>query len=140
MASFLPQRVSRQLSPPLLQSVGVACIAPLLAGYSIGYSSPALTSLRSAGVLSDNQGTVFASLLTFGGLVGAILGSPLLERYGRKPTLFVSQLFAFGGFILIACYASVGNLRLIHSSHCSWHSTKLRSYQFITYAYKFLNH
>lgn len=107
MAFLMPARVSRQLSLPLLQSVSVACVPPLLAGYSIGYSSPALTSLRAAGVLSESQGTVFASLLTFGGLVGAVMSSYLLERFGRKPTLFAAQIFALCGFCFISFYATV---------------------------------
>eukprot|EP00037_Helgoeca_nana_P019693 m.193101 g.193101 ORF g.193101 m.193101 type:complete len:531 (+) comp24970_c0_seq1:178-1770(+) len=51
--------------------------------------------------VSDDVWTWFGSLVNIGAMVGAVLGTPLLEMAGRKGTIILSTLPMIGGFWLI---------------------------------------
>ena len=85
-----------------LIAVCLACIAPLLFGYSLGFTSPALlfmeisakqsifpssvASSAGGGVVSAG-GAEFGSLVNVGAMLGAIAGGPLSDRLGRRPAI-----------------------------------------------------
>lgn len=83
-----------------LIAVCLACIAPLLFGYSLGFTSPSLlfmeisatgaifpaTVTATGGVVSA-EGARFGALVNVGAMVGALAGGPLSDRLGRRPAI-----------------------------------------------------
>ncbi|KAL8623381.1 hypothetical protein ACOMHN_060251 [Nucella lapillus] len=82
----------------------LACIGALNFGYTIGYSSPAIPSMIRHGVLREEDSGWFGSLMTIGALFGGPIGGWLIEKQGRKRTIFLSSLpFLFGyGSLIVA--------------------------------------
>lgn len=90
-----------------------ATLGCLLNGSVIGYTSPAIPSLRNgttvwasheqgAMALNYQQASWITGLLSLGCFVGCILAGPVMERLGRRKTLmFVASGAYAGGFILI---------------------------------------
>ncbi|KAI6647941.1 Solute carrier family 2, facilitated glucose transporter member 8-like [Oopsacas minuta] len=83
--------------------VFVTCsIALLTFGLSLfidSYTSPIEDEILSDGILSENMYPVFASMLSLGGLIGAVFAGPITECFGIKSAIiFVSPLAAIGGF------------------------------------------
>ncbi|XP_074149243.1 solute carrier family 2, facilitated glucose transporter member 8 [Sminthopsis crassicaudata] len=82
-----------------------ATLGPLSFGFVLGYSSPAIPSLRRAGLatlrLDDDEASWFGSLVTLGAAAGGILGGWLLDKAGRKLSLMLSTVPFVGGFTLI---------------------------------------
>ncbi|XP_074067634.1 solute carrier family 2, facilitated glucose transporter member 8 isoform X1 [Macrotis lagotis] len=82
-----------------------ATLGPLSAGFVLGYSSPAIPSLRRAGPeplrLDDGEASWFGSLVTIGAALGGLLGGWLVDKTGRKPTLMLSTVPFVGGFNLV---------------------------------------
>ena len=66
------------------------------------YTSPIEDEIISEGILTEILYPVFASILSLGGLIGAVFAGPLAEYFGIKSTIiFVSPLAAIGGVICI---------------------------------------
>ena len=93
-------------------AVASSCLAAISIGLAMGYSSPALPALQSAGVLTEEQGTWFGSLLLLGGMIGGLLGGVLADKFGRKATtLFIALPFTLG-WLMKTAIMSVGFLLL----------------------------
>ena len=71
---------------------GIGC------GMSMGYSSPALPSLREEALITtDTEAAWLGSLLTIGALGGAVVSAPSMEKLGRKDSMLIcGLLFTFG--------------------------------------------
>ena len=80
-----------------------ACLGPFSAGLTLGYSSPAIPPLQEEQILTTDQTTWFASLVTIGGLIGGPIAGVLGERFGRKTGVLCSSLpYALGWLCIYA--------------------------------------
>lgn len=88
----------------------VACLAAMINGIMIGYSSPTLSILTNKTIQPPNEyfedGQIESSLFAAFGAVGAIFGGPiawpLSEKFGRQAALMLSGLPSVIGWVLIA--------------------------------------
>ncbi|WP_320169500.1 multidrug effflux MFS transporter [Maridesulfovibrio sp.] len=69
---------------------GIAALPPLC----IDMNLPAIPSIESAFGVAPGRGALTFSLFLLGFSLSPIIGGPLADRYGRKPTLTVSLLAA----------------------------------------------
>ena len=79
---------------------GTAALGGLLFGYDTGVISSAILLLREAFHLSNLMLGVVTSLALAGAALGAGVGGPLSDRYGRRPILIVTAcIFVVGGLV-----------------------------------------
>ncbi|XP_039032288.1 sugar transporter ESL1-like [Hibiscus syriacus] len=90
------------LTPILFFSTFVAACGSLCIGSSVGYSSPAENGIMQDLGLSLPAYSVFGSILTIGGMVGAILSGKIADLIGRKRTMWFSDVFCTAGWLSIA--------------------------------------
>ncbi|XP_064602596.1 solute carrier family 2, facilitated glucose transporter member 8-like [Liolophura sinensis] len=57
--------------------------------------------MRMKGLVDDSQAAWFGSLMTVGAMFGGPLAGLLIEKYGRKRTMFLSSLPFAAGYVLI---------------------------------------
>eukprot|EP00698_Gefionella_okellyi_P013820 TRINITY_DN3810_c0_g1_i1.p1 TRINITY_DN3810_c0_g1~~TRINITY_DN3810_c0_g1_i1.p1 ORF type:complete len:998 (+),score=202.79 TRINITY_DN3810_c0_g1_i1:77-3070(+) len=75
----------------------VASVAPLLFGFSMGYTSPILRQIPFLGEL----GSLFSAILNVGAMFGAIISGRLADVVGRRNTLAIAMVpFIVGYFVL----------------------------------------
>ncbi|XP_067327942.1 solute carrier family 2, facilitated glucose transporter member 8 [Anolis sagrei] len=82
-------------------------LGPLSFGFVLGYSSPAIPSLKQSVrpelQLDASQESWFGSVVTLGAAAGGILGGFLVERAGRKLTLMLCAVpFVFGFAVILS--------------------------------------
>ncbi|XP_076362234.1 facilitated trehalose transporter Tret1-2 homolog [Tachypleus tridentatus] len=83
---------------------GTALLGAVGMGMVIGYTAPALPKMilpSSPVVITEDQGTWFASLMAVGALVGGLTGGPLSEILGRKKTLILMNIPFILGWLLV---------------------------------------
>ncbi|XP_053523817.1 solute carrier family 2, facilitated glucose transporter member 8 isoform X2 [Artibeus jamaicensis] len=82
-----------------------AALGPLSFGFALGYSSPAIPSLRRAvppaPQLDDEAASWFGAIVTLGAAAGGVLGGWLVDRAGRKLSLLFSTVPFVTGFAVI---------------------------------------
>ena len=79
----------------------LCCLAPLLFGFSIGYSSPTIPQLEEDGKLRRDQSAWYGSIVTLGAAAGAPLAAVCVSKLGRKLTIILSCLpFSIGWLII----------------------------------------
>ncbi|WZZ30012.1 hypothetical protein YC2023_013413 [Brassica napus] len=71
-------------------------------GKQLGFTAGTMSSIMEDLDLSIAQFSVFGSLLTFGGMIGAIFSATLADAFGRKMTLWVAEAFFISGWLAIA--------------------------------------
>ncbi|ESQ29776.1 hypothetical protein EUTSA_v10023420mg [Eutrema salsugineum] len=71
-------------------------------GCGIGYSSVAQHGIISELSLSVAEYSMFGSMLTLGGLIGAVFSGKISDVLGRKRTMFFSEVFCATGWLCIA--------------------------------------
>ncbi|GAB4835873.1 hypothetical protein Ancab_000791 [Ancistrocladus abbreviatus] len=86
----------------LVLSASVAVLGSLNYGLSVGYSSPVQSEIMNELGLSTAEYSLFGSLLTVGGLVGAIVSGKLSDYLGRRGTLGLTSIFYIIGWLSIA--------------------------------------
>ena len=79
----------------------VLSLGGLIAGYGLGYSSPASAEL-SNDPLNDTTYPLFSSLYNLGAAIGSLLTLASLNSVGRKFSLYLSLIFFQIGWLLIA--------------------------------------
>ncbi|GMI79271.1 hypothetical protein like AT1G54730 [Hibiscus trionum] len=90
------------LTPVLVFSTFVAVCGSFSYGCSIGYSSPAENGIMEDLGLSVSAYSVFGSIMSVGGMVGAILSGKVADLIGRKRTMWFSDVFCIAGWLSIA--------------------------------------
>ncbi|XP_048199212.1 solute carrier family 2, facilitated glucose transporter member 8 isoform X1 [Perognathus longimembris pacificus] len=82
-----------------------AALGPLSFGFALGYSSPAIPSLRRAAApaprLDDEAASWFGAIVTLGAAAGGVLGGWLLDHAGRKLSLLLCTVPFVVGFAII---------------------------------------
>lgn len=81
----------------------VAACGSIAYGFAVGYSSPAESGIMEDLELSIADYSVFGSILTFGGMIGALLSGRVADIVGRKMTMWLVETMFILGWILIAC-------------------------------------
>ncbi|KAK8769053.1 solute carrier family 2, facilitated glucose transporter member 8-like [Amblyomma americanum] len=89
-----------------------AWLGSVAMGTNLGYSSPAIPSLKnnvSQGGLeiTESEETWFGSLMTLGALTGGLVAGFLVDSLGRKLSIIFSSLGFITGWVLIATASSV---------------------------------
>nr|XP_027109498.1 glucose transporter type 1-like [Coffea arabica] len=94
---------SRSCSATLMVvfSTAVAACGSLAYGFAVGYSSPAESGIMHDLDLSIAEYSVFGSILTFAGMVGALISGKLSDFFGRRVTMWILEMFFIVGWILI---------------------------------------
>ena len=86
----------------------VASLGGLLFGYDTGVISGALLFLRDAFALSPTMQGVVTSSVLVGATLGAAVGGPLTDRYGRRRVIIaMAALFALGALASAAATSMV---------------------------------
>ncbi|XP_036769773.2 solute carrier family 2, facilitated glucose transporter member 8 isoform X4 [Manis pentadactyla] len=82
-----------------------AALGPLSFGFALGYSSPAIPSLRRAAPLAprldEDAASWFGAIVTLGAASGGVLGGWLVDRAGRKLSLLLCTVPFVVGFAVI---------------------------------------
>ncbi|XP_066896788.1 solute carrier family 2, facilitated glucose transporter member 8 isoform X2 [Kogia breviceps] len=88
-----------------------AALGPLSFGFALGYSSPAIPSLRRAASpalrLDDAAASWFGAIVTLGAAAGGVLGGWLVDRAGRKLSLLLCSVPFVAGFTVITAAQNV---------------------------------
>ncbi|XP_031261575.1 sugar transporter ESL1-like [Pistacia vera] len=100
---------SLSLPPPSSSSVtGMLVFSTLVAvcgyscyGFAVGYSSPAESGIMEELGLSVAAYSVFGSIMTVGGMLGAILSGRIADILGRKLAMLFSEIFCTLGWLAI---------------------------------------
>ncbi|XP_015675492.1 solute carrier family 2, facilitated glucose transporter member 8 [Protobothrops mucrosquamatus] len=84
-----------------------AVLGPLSFGFVLGYSSPAIPSLKRSNDpelrLDDTQASWFGSVVTLGAAAGGTLGGYVVDKIGRKLSLMLCTIpYVFGFLIIVA--------------------------------------
>ena len=79
----------------------LSCLAPLMIGFALGYSSPTIPLLEDEGKLTIDQSAWYGSIVTMGAAAGAPLAAVGVGKLGRKLTIMLSCLPFSVGWLLI---------------------------------------
>ncbi|XP_034918002.1 sugar transporter ESL1 isoform X2 [Populus alba] len=90
------------ITPVLVFSTFVALCGSFSYGCSVGYSSPAESGIMKDLGLSVAAYSVFGSIVTIGGMVGAILSGKMADLIGRRGTMWTCQIICMAGWLAIA--------------------------------------
>ncbi|XP_013784835.1 facilitated trehalose transporter Tret1-like [Limulus polyphemus] len=102
--SMKKQDVHYALHWKMFLASGVALIGAVGMGMVIGFTAPALPKMiipSSPVILTEDQGTWFASLMAVGALVGGLTAGPVSEILGRKKALILMNIPFILGWLLI---------------------------------------
>ncbi|KAK8638002.1 hypothetical protein V6N13_136447 [Hibiscus sabdariffa] len=75
--------------------------ASFTCGYSGGYSSPAQSGIIDELGLTVAEYSVFGSILTIGGMAGAIVSGKISDFFGHKITFWILNIFYIMGWLAI---------------------------------------
>ncbi|OIT26290.1 sugar transporter erd6-like 10 [Nicotiana attenuata] len=88
----------------IVLSSSVAACGYFAYGFAVGYASPAQSGIMDDLGLSIAEYSVFASIMTFGGMIGALISGKVADIFGRRVTIWLLDLF----FILGWCSVIFG--------------------------------
>ncbi|GLT90378.1 hypothetical protein SLE2022_083130 [Rubroshorea leprosula] len=80
-------------------STFVAVCGSFVVGTALGYSSPAETGIRDDLGISAAEYSLFASILTIGGMIGAVLSGRVADLAGRKYAMGISEILCIIGWL-----------------------------------------
>ncbi|KAJ6305822.1 hypothetical protein OIU78_021197 [Salix suchowensis] len=95
-------RNQHSITPVLVCSTLVALCGSFTYGCSVGYSSPAESGIMEDLGLSVSAYSFFGSIVTIGGMVGAILSGKTADLVGRRGTMWACQIICMAGWLAIA--------------------------------------
>ncbi|XP_075657142.1 sugar transporter ERD6-like 5 isoform X3 [Castanea sativa] len=85
----------------LLLSAFVTACSAFAGGFVAGYSAPAESGIIDDLGLSVAEYSVFGSIMTIGGMVGAVISGKLADIIGRKYTMWILDIFYIMGWLAI---------------------------------------
>ncbi|PHT41180.1 Sugar transporter ERD6-like 5 [Capsicum baccatum] len=88
----------------VILSSSVAACGYFAYGFASGYPSPAQLGIMDELGLSIAEYSVFASIMTLGGMIGALISGKVADVFGRRVTMWLLDLF----FILGWCSITFG--------------------------------
>ncbi|GLT78961.1 hypothetical protein SLA2020_504760 [Shorea laevis] len=77
----------------------VAVCGSFALGTALGYSSPAETGILDDLGLTLAEYSFFGSVLTIGGMIGAVLSGRVADLFGRKYAMAISEMFCVIGWL-----------------------------------------
>lgn len=89
-----------------------ASLSGLMLGYEMGLTSGVLLQLRGSLSLSCREQELLVSSHLVGALLVCLAGGPILDRYGRRWSLFLSAGMVIGGTIALVAVTSLVALTL----------------------------
>ncbi|XP_044482489.1 sugar transporter ESL1-like [Mangifera indica] len=100
--NMLTRRHGSSVTAVLVFSTLVAVSGFFCYGFAVGYSSPAESGIMEDLGLSIAAYSVFGSVMTVGGMIGAILSGRIADILGRRLAMLFSQIFCtLGWFALV---------------------------------------
>ncbi|KAF3454407.1 hypothetical protein FNV43_RR04854 [Rhamnella rubrinervis] len=90
----------------------VAFCAPFVAGYAVAFTSPTESAIMEELGLSLAEYSMFSSLYTVGGLLGAALSGKIADLAGRKSAFWVVSIAGIVGWLAIIFSKGVWSLDL----------------------------
>ncbi|KAJ0078551.1 hypothetical protein Patl1_22730 [Pistacia atlantica] len=97
-----PPPSSSFITAVLVFSTLVAVCGSFCYGSAICYSSPAESGIMQDLSLSVAAYSVFGSIMTVGGMIGAIISGRIADILGRRPAMWLSEIFCIFGWFTIA--------------------------------------
>ncbi|XP_010528846.1 PREDICTED: sugar transporter ERD6-like 2 [Tarenaya hassleriana] len=94
--------LSSSFSSGVLLSTSVAVCGSLCYGCAMSYSSPAQSKIMEELGLSVADYSVFASIMTFGGMITAALSGKIAALIGRRHTMWLSNILCTTGWLGVA--------------------------------------
>ncbi|KAF3944877.1 hypothetical protein CMV_028703 [Castanea mollissima] len=85
----------------LLLSAFVTACSAFTGGFVVGYSAPAESGIIADLGLSTAEYSVFGSIMTIGGMIGAVISGKLADIIGHKYTLWILDIFYIMGWLAI---------------------------------------
>ncbi|KAF6716118.1 Solute carrier family 2, facilitated glucose transporter member 12 [Oryzias melastigma] len=115
-ANLETQRLTPQKAPGCSWLVVLAAVSAslsgLMLGYEMGLTSGVLLQLRGILSLSCREQELLVSSHLLGALLVCLAGGPILDRYGRRCSLFVSAAMVVGGTLVLISVTSLIALTL----------------------------
>ncbi|XP_020540305.1 uncharacterized protein LOC105647834 [Jatropha curcas] len=90
----------------------VIVCGPFVYGCAMGYSSPAESGILDELGLSTSAYSLFGSMLTIGGLAGALFSGKIADLIGRRGAIWVSNVFSIIGWLAITLSEGAWSLDL----------------------------
>nr|XP_057912707.1 solute carrier family 2, facilitated glucose transporter member 12 [Doryrhamphus excisus] len=89
-----------------------ASLSGLMLGYEIGLTSGVLLQLRGILSLSCQEQELLVSSQILGSLLMCLAGGPILDRWGRRCSLILSDFMVIGGTVLLLAITSMTTLTI----------------------------
>ncbi|KAG8649694.1 sugar transporter ESL1 [Manihot esculenta] len=102
IVSFNVVAADSSITPVLVFSTFIAVCGSFCYGCAVGYSSPAESGIMEELGLSLSEYSVFGSIMTIGGMIGAITSGKIADLVGRRRTMLLAELFCTPGWLAIA--------------------------------------
>jgi SP family facilitated glucose transporter-like MFS transporter 8 len=93
---------SANTTPFLVFTTFIIVSASFSFGVALGHTAGTMASIMEDLDLSITQFSVFGSLLTFGGMIGALFSATIADSFGCKMTLWITEVFCISGWLAIA--------------------------------------
>ncbi|CAH2055050.1 unnamed protein product [Thlaspi arvense] len=106
------EETSANATPHLVFTTFIIVSASFTFGVAFGYTAGTMSSIMEDLDLSVAQFSLFGSLLTFGGMIGAIFSAKSADAFGRKMTLWLAEVFCISGWLAIALAKNIVWLHL----------------------------
>ncbi|XP_028303104.1 solute carrier family 2, facilitated glucose transporter member 10 [Gouania willdenowi] len=87
--------------PTLTLACSVSTVGGLIYGYELGIISGALLQLKEDFHLSALQQEGVVSSLLIGALLGSVVGGCVIDGYGRRNSILLSNILVLGGTVLL---------------------------------------
>lgn len=91
-----------RVTPLVVLSTSAAVFGSFVFGCSVGYSSVTQSAIMEELGLSVAAYSVFGSIMTFGGMIGAVISGKIADLLGRRQTMWFTEIFCIFGWLAIA--------------------------------------
>ncbi|XP_055960902.1 uncharacterized protein LOC126671333 [Mercurialis annua] len=97
----VPEKPS-PVTPAVVFSTVVAICGSFGSGCATGFSSPAQSGIMEDLGMSVADYSVFGSIMTIGGIIGALVNGTMADLIGRRYTMWVIEFFFITGWLSVA--------------------------------------